>query len=215
MAIDEKNYFEYLSGLGDDNYILDPDEDHLKYKSDYLMKMWKTSVADLQYKTIRATHQITLKHVYNNCKEELMQYKDSLEALPWTVQKELASDATKILCYCHTANLMKWVKKILPVSAHINDQKKLVIDFQDKKPRFIDLYFFLIHHYLVTAPFEDERVHDIVWDLGGCGGIMMDFTCPKELSFLNSGGLSIWDDMDEFLNEYEKKKLINPEFSYL
>ena len=219
MAIDAKEYFEYLSDEDDGSYyILDPDEDDLKYKSESLMgKRWYsdgTNVEDLQYKIIKTTHQITLKYIYNNCKEDLMQYKDRLEALPWTVQKELASDATNILCYCNVENLIQWVKKILPVTAQINEQKKLVIDFQDKKPRFIDLYFLLIHHYLVTG-FESERLHDFASEHGGCGRFMIDFTCPDWLSFLACDGPIRWDDIGEFLKDYEKEKLINPEFSYL
>ena len=224
VSIDAKEYFAYLTDEDDGSYYdLEPNEDDLKYKSRRLMETrWysvdedgkSTNVEDLQCKSIKKTHQITLKYVYNNCKEELMQYKDRLEALPWTIQKELASDATNILCYCNVANLIQWVKKILPVTANINDQKKLVIDFQDKEPRFIDLYFLLIHHYLVTG-FESERLHDFASEHGGCDRFMIDFTCPDWLSFLACDGPIRWDDIDEFLKDYEMQKLINPGFSYL
>ena len=215
VSIDAKEYFAYLTDEDDGSYYdLDPDEDDFEYKSKRLMgKRWCTNVEDLQYKSIKTIHQITLTYVYNNCKEDLMQHRDHLEALPWTVQKELASDATNILCYCNVANLIQWVKKILPVTAHINEQKKLAIDFKDKEPRFIDLYFLLIHHYLVTG-FESERLHDFASD-GGCGTFMIDFTCPDWLSFLACDGPSRWDDIEVFLKDYEREKLINPEFSYL
>ena len=44
---------------------------------------------------------------------------------------------------------------------------------------------------------------------------MIDFTCPDWLSFLACDGPSRWDDIEEFLKDYEREKLINPEFSYL
>ena len=224
VSFDAKKYFAYLADEDDGSYYdLNPDEDDLKQKSKRLMgKGWysvdedgsSANLEDLQYKCIKTTHQITLKYVYNHCKEELMQHKDRLEALPWTLQKELASDATNILCYCNVANLIQWVKKILPVTAHINAKKKLVIDFQDKVPRFIDLYFLLIHHYLVTG-FESERLHEMALEDGSCGKFMIDFTCPDWLSFLACDGPSRWDDIEEFLKDYEKEKLINHDFSYL
>ena len=143
-------------------------------------------VEELQNIPMKTIHQTTLKYIYKDCKEDLMQWYQQIGSIPWTLQKQLASDASHILgFYINMEYLIEWIEKIVPVVEILNEKNEKVIQFHDKHPRYVDLYFLLMINYLFTDTYTYESYQDMLWDNWDNGGMeaatSIDFTCPEAL----------------------------------
>ena len=67
----------------------------------------------------------------------------------------------------------------------LNEKMKKVIQFREKIPRYLDLYFLLMINYWFTDPYTLERYQDDLWEHWDHGGMEasagIDFTCPEQL----------------------------------
>ena len=143
-------------------------------------------VEDLQDMPMKIIHQTTLKYIYKDCKEDLMQWYQQIGSVPCTLQEQLASDASKLNgCYINEEYLIQWIEKIVPVVEVLNEKKEKVIQFHDKNPRYLDLYFLLMINYLFTDTCTYERYQDMLWDNWDHGGMEAaagyDFTSPESV----------------------------------
>ena len=223
ILVDPNKYYDHISDPEKIGYYdLEPDEADIKYKAESMMgkpfcENWddnQLSPISMQSMALRKIHQKTLKYIFLNCKEDLLQYKSQLENLPPDLQKELASDMSDHLCFCNMEDYSQWIIQILPVVDHLNEKKQLVLQFQDDKPRFIDAYLFLMLNYLITDVGGAEMRHDYCFETGECGRISIDITSPYSLIFLANEGHSNWEDDVEFFKDYKKQKCIDPNFTY-
>ena len=167
LFIDHKGFMDYLHDSGYLYYNFEPSEEEFKEKLDIFEINETDEPKDLQDIPIKAIHQTTLRYLYNDSKDDLMQWYKQIGDLPWILQKQLASDASNHLCtyYVNIEDLIGWIEKIIPVVEVFNEKEEKVVQFRDKNPRFLDLYFFLLIHYLLIDQYEFERYQDHIWDI--------------------------------------------------
>ena len=165
----------------------DYDTEHQHIEEDQVLYYYDTiKVEDLQDMPMKIIHQTTLKYIYKDCKEDLMKWYQQIESLPCTLQEKLASDASDFLgCYINEEYLIEWIEKVVPVVEVLNEKKEKVIQFHDKNPRYLDLYFLLMINYLFTDTCTYERYQDMLWDNWDHGGMEAaagyDFTSPESV----------------------------------
>ena len=169
-------------------YDLEMVDEDFKLKSENFTERRKylCEVQDLKDIPLKAIHQTTLKYIYKDCKEDLMQWYKQVGALPWNLQKKLASDASKLFnVHYNIEYLIRWIEKIIPVIKVLNENNDKVVHFQDKMPRYLDLYFLLIINFLFIDTGTYERWQDSAWDHWDDGGMEVsrdiDFTNPEDL----------------------------------
>ena len=179
LFIDHKGFVDYLQDYGHLFYNFELGEKEFKEKLEifeiYETERFKNEFEfygtdepkDLQDIPIKAIHQTTLRYLYNDSKDDLMQWYKQIGDLPWILQKQLASDASNHLCtyYVNIEDLIGWIEKIIPVVEVFNEKEEKVVQFRDKNPRFLDLYFFLLMNYLLIDQPEFERYQDHIWDI--------------------------------------------------
>ena len=179
LFIDHKGFVDYLQDYGHLFYNFELGEKEFKEKLEifeiYETERFKNEFEfygtdepkDLQDIPIKAIHQTTLRYLYNDSKDDLMQWYKQIGGLPWILQKQLASDASNHLCtyYVNIEDLIGWIEKIIPVVEVFNEKEEKVVQFRDKNPRFLDLYFFLLMNYLLIDQPEFERYQDHIWDI--------------------------------------------------
>ena len=179
LLIDHKGFVDYLQDYGHLFYNFELGEKEFKEKLEifeiYETERFKNEFEfygtdepkDLQDIPIKAIHQTTLRYLYKDSKDDLMQWYKQIGDLPWILQKQLASDASNHLCtyYVNIEDLIGWIEKIIPVVEVFNEKEEKVVQFRDKNPRFLDLYFFLLIHYLLIDQYEFERYQDHIWDI--------------------------------------------------
>ena len=179
LFIDHKGFVDYLQDYGHLFYNFELGEKEFKEKLEifeiYETERFKNEFEfygtdepkDMQDIPIKAIHQTTLRYLYNDSKDDLMQWYEQIGGLPWNLQKQLASDASNHLCtyYVNIEDLIGWIEKILPVVEVFNEKEEKVVQFRDKNPRFLDMYFFLLMHYLLIDQYEFERYQDHIWDI--------------------------------------------------
>ena len=121
--IDHKGFMDYLHDCGDLYYNYEPSEEEFKEKLNifeiYSTERFKKEFEfygtdepkDLQDIPTKAIHQTTLRYLYNDSKDDLMQWYKQIEGLPWNLQKKLASDASDHLCsyYVDIEYLIGWI----------------------------------------------------------------------------------------------------------
>ena len=182
LFIDHKGFIDYLQDYGYLHYNFEPSEEEFKEKLNifevYSTERFKKKLdccdfyqtnepKDLQDIPMKAIHQTTLKYLYNDSKDDLMQWYEQIGGLPWILQKQLASDASNHLgiYYFDIENLIGWIEKILPVVEVFNEKEEKVVQFRDKYPRFLDMYFFLLMNFLLIDQYVFERYQDHIWDI--------------------------------------------------
>ena len=167
LFIDHKGFIDYLHDSGYLYYNFEPSEEEFKEKLD-IFEIYETDEPkDLQDIPIKAIHQTTLRYLYSDSKDDLMQWYKQIGGLPWILQKKLASDVSEHLCsyYVDIEYLIGWIEKILPVVEVFNEKEEKVVRFCDKNPRFLDLYFFLLMNYFLIDQPHFERYQDHIWDI--------------------------------------------------
>ena len=117
-----------------------------------------------------------------------MQWYQQVGAIPWNLQKKLASDASKLFnVHYNIEYLIRWIEKIIPVIEVLNQNNYKVVHFQDKMPRYLDLYFLLIINFLFIDTGAYESWKDSAWDHWDDGGMEVscniDFTIPEEVMY--------------------------------
>ena len=138
MFIEPKEFMDHLHDFTENGkeftiYNLEIDDEEFKSKSDLIERGHSDEVEDLQDIPLKAIHQITLKYIYKNCKDDLMQWYQQVGALPWNLQKKLASDASQLFNFHYNIEFWKgWIKKVIPVTEVLNEKNEKVIHFQDK-----------------------------------------------------------------------------------
>ena len=101
MSIEPKEFMDHLHVFTENGkeftiYNLAMDDEEFKSKSDLTERGYLDYVKDLQDIPLKTIHQTTLKYIYKNCKDDLMQWYQQVGALPWNLQKKLASDASQL-----------------------------------------------------------------------------------------------------------------------
>ena len=167
LFIDHKGFMDYLHDSGYLYYNFEPSEEEFKEKLDIFEINETDEPKDLQDIPIKAIHQTTLRYLYNDSKDDLMQWYKQIGGLPWSLHKQLASDASNHLCsyYVDIEYLIGWIEKILPVVEVFNEKEEKVVQFCDKNPRFLDFYFFLLMNYFLIDQPHFERYQDHIWDI--------------------------------------------------
>ena len=167
LFIDHKGFIDYLQDYGYLHYNFEPSEEEFKEKLDIFEINETDEPKDLQDIPIKAIHQTTLRYLYNDSKDDLMQWYKQIGGLPWSLHKQLASDASNHLCsyYVDIEYLIGWIEKILPVVEVFNEKEEKVVQFRDKNPRFLDFYFFLLMNYFLIDQPHFERYQDHIWDI--------------------------------------------------
>ena len=167
LFIDHKGFMDYLHDSGYLYYNFEPSEEEFKEKLDIFEINETDEPKDLQDIPIKAIHQTTLRYLYNDSKDDLMQWYKQIGGLPWSLHKQLASDASNHLCsyYVDIEYLIGWIEKILPVVEVFNEKEEKVVQFRDKNPRFLDFYFFLLMNYFLIDQPHFERYQDHIWDI--------------------------------------------------
>ena len=193
MFIEPKEFMDHLHAFTENGeefiiYNLEIDDEEFKSKSDLGERGHSDEVEDLQDIPLKVIHQTTLKYIYKNCKDDLMQWYQQVGALPWNLQKKLASDASKLFnVHYNIEYLIQWIEKIVPVIEVLNENNEKVVHFEDKMPRFLDLYFLQIINYLYIDTGTYERWQDSAWDHWDDGGMEVsrdiDFTNPEEVMY--------------------------------
>ena len=140
MFIEPKEFMDHLHDFTENGkefilYYLEMDDEDFKSKSDLLERGHSDEVEDLQDIPLKTIHQTTLKYIYKNCKDDLMQWYQQVGALPWNLQKKLASDASQLFNFHYNIEFwIGWIKKVIPVTEVLNEKNEKVIHFQDKMP---------------------------------------------------------------------------------
>ena len=195
MSIEPKEFMNHLYEFSENGkyftiYDLEMVDEDFKLKSENFTERRKylCEVQDLKDIPLKAIHQTTLKYIYKDCKEDLMQWYQQVGALPWNLQKKLASDASKLFnVHYNIEYLIQWIEKIVPVIEVLNENNEKVVHFEDKMPRFLDLYFLQIINYLYIDTGTYERWQDSAWDHWDDGGMEVsrdiDFTNPEEVMY--------------------------------
>ena len=167
LFIDHKGFIDYLHDSGYLYYNFEPSKEEFKEKLEIFEIHETDEPKDLQDIPIKAIHQTTLRYLYNDSKDDLMQWYKQIGGLPWSLHKQLASDASNHLCsyYVDIEYLIGWIEKILPVVEVFNEKEEKVVQFRDKNPRFLDLYFFLLMNYFLIDQPHFERYQDHIWDI--------------------------------------------------
>ena len=193
MSIEPKEFMDHLHVFTENGkeftiYNLAMDDEEFKSKSDLTERGYLDYVKDLQDIPLKTIHQTTLKYIYKNCKDDLMQWYQQVGAIPWNLQKKLASDASQLFNFHYNIQFwIGWIKKVIPVIEVLNEKNEKVIHFQDKMPRYLDLYFLQMINFLFIDTITYERWQDDNWDHWDNGGMEVscniDFTIPEEVMY--------------------------------
>ena len=90
LFIDYKGFMDYLHDSGYLYYNFEPSEEEFKEKLE-IFEIYETDEPkDLQDIPIKAIHQTTLRYLYSDSKDDLMQWYKQIRGLPWILHKQLA-----------------------------------------------------------------------------------------------------------------------------